>query len=112
MKRATRKTHAEWSEIVSEFYRSEESEVAYCERLGMVRSTFRKWRYRMGRGKSVRVGSARRRTESGFIRLVPSVPAPVGEVVISVGDDVRIAVRTPMGIDGVAQLVKAVRDER
>ena len=112
MKKAARKTHAEWSKIVSEFYGSEESEVAYCERLGMVRSTFRKWRYRIGRGKSARESSPKNRIESGFVRLVPSTPASVGEVVINVGADVRIEVRTPMGIDGVAQLVKAVRDER
>ena len=105
-----RRSASEWAALVSEFQASGEPEAVFCERKGLALGTFRKWRYEQGVRSDGRRRTAKQRSD--FIQLVPSSASRTGGVIVHVGGGVHIECPGHMDIESVAQLVRAVRDER
>jgi hypothetical protein len=114
VQRAARRSAAEWSQIVAEFDPAREAEQAFCDRRGLLWVTFHKW-YRVAQGLS-KPRSRRRRSSlpARFVQVsIPTSTAHrIGDVLTVHAGDVRIECPVSLGIESIAQLVKAVRHER
>lgn len=109
--RAVNRNRAQWSEIIAQYQAGQESEQAFCDRLGFKLHTFRKWRYQLAKGG----GAQSRQTKgSGFVRV--SAPASAASVtacltIHGIGA-VRIDCPLNMDVESIARLARAVQDGR
>ncbi len=117
VQRAERRSAAEWSQIVAEFKAGSETGQAFCDRLGLHRVTFGKW-CRITLGLSKPRQAYRRPSPARFVPVtIPTPPAfptpPANRERLTVyAGDVRIECPMGLGVESIAQLVKALRHER
>lgn len=111
VQRAARRSAAEWAQIVAEFDPAIETEQAFCERRGLLWVTFHKWS-RVTRGLCKPRVSRRRSTPARFVQVSIPTPQRIRELLTVHAGEVRIECPASLGIELIAQLVKAVRHER
>ncbi len=111
VQRAARRAAAEWSQIVAEFKAGSETAQAFCDRLGLHRVTFGKW-CRITQGLSKPRQAYRRSSATRFVPVTIATPPAIRERLTVYAGDVRIECPIGLGVESIAQLVKALRHER
>lgn len=109
--RAARRSAAEWAQIVAEFDPAAEAAQAFCDRRGLVPSTFHKW-CRIAQGLSKPRVSRGRSSPARFVQVSIPTAQRTRELLTVHAGDVRIECPASLGIESIARLVKAVRHER
>jgi hypothetical protein len=111
VQRAERRSAAEWSQIVAEFKAGSETAQVFCDRLGLHPVTFGKW-CRITLGLSKPRQAYRRPSAARFVAVTIPTPPAIRERLTVYAGDVRIECPMGLGVESIAQLVKALRHER
>ena len=83
--RRTRRSAAQWTELVREFDATEETQSEFCERKNLGVSTFRKWRQRQASIQSSGPASH----GAGFVDVTPH-RAITSVITVHIGSELRI----------------------
>lgn len=102
--RAPRQSAAEWSHIIAEFNRSNNTVEDFCSQRGYALSTFNRWKLRYSK-QSPRQSSVVPPRHPAFVE---ALPAESDTVTIRLGDSVRMECPLSLGVDHIARLAKAV----
>ncbi len=108
MATSRRRSASQWSELISEYRESGETEQQFCQRRGINFHSFRKWKYRQSPAKGTGKVSTPR---SSFVEVRP-MPRSAQPLRIQLGGELSIECPSGMGIEEVARLVGALRDGR
>ena len=103
-----RRSATQWSELISEYRGSGETERQFCQRRGINFHSFRKWKYRQNTTKANSKVAAPRRS---FVEVRP-IPRSTKPLRIQLGEELSIECPSEMAIEEVARLVGALRDGR
>lgn len=103
-----RRSAAQWSELISEYRGSGETEQRFCQRRGINFHSFRKWKYRQSTTKAKCKVAAPR---TSFVEVRPK-PRSAKPLRIQLGGELSIECPSEMTIEEVARLVGALRDGR
>jgi hypothetical protein len=106
-----RRSAAEWAELIAQYNAGHESDAVFCERHDVSFATFRKWKYRYAPHRSA---SARSPTpdRTGFIELTAVKSPSRSSIRIELGGGLSIECPLEMEPTAIAQLIKAIGDER
>lgn len=110
MKRNTRRSAAQWADMIAAYQVSGESEQSYCRRHSLVLATFRKWRYRFGTPQAATVEPTA--SVPGFVEVVPRGNASDERVTVHIGDGISLDYPVSRGVESIARLVLALRHGR
>lgn len=109
MKRSSRRSAAQWAELVAEFSRGTENERDFCTRHGLKLATLRKWRYRCEAEHKADADQSAAR----FVKVnLPDARAPHGAAVLCIGTDIRLECPASFDVSSLAQLALAVHHGR
>ena len=98
-----RRSIEEWALLIAEYRAGSESDAEFCERHGLSRHTFRRYKY----GRCTRRGLGAS-NGSGFTEVTVSPRDPGVHVTVYGVDGMRIEVPVSAGMVAVAELVKAL----
>jgi hypothetical protein len=111
MNRSSRKSAAQWAELVTQFSNGTESERDFCLRQGIKLVTLRKWRYHYQASR--KIGS--KKMPAGFVKVnltEPRVVASHSAAVLWIGADMRLECPTSYDVAALAELALAVHHGR
>ena len=109
MSRNIRRSSEQWSKVIDAYQTGSESEQGFCQRHGLVLSTFRKWRYRFGsREGTVQPLSS----SSSFVEVLPRKNGQDSPFTVRVGDDICVEIPGSQGLESVARLIETLRHGR
>jgi transposase-like protein len=101
-----RRTREEWRDLLDEFSRCGQTQVAFCEHRGLSVTTLQNWKRKLSRAKRPRGGPRK----PAFLPLIVNEPASGGDGDITVAWDVGRQLRVPLATSSerVAELVLAI----
>lgn len=105
--RRQRRSAEEWALLVAEYRAGSEDDATFCERRGLSRHTFRRYKYGGRRRRSI-VASQ----HAAFAEVRITSPAAAGHITVHGVDGVRIELPIAVGIDAVLQLAKGLQRGR
>lgn len=107
--RRTRRSAQQWAELVGQFKSSDETQEAFCLRLGLGIASFQKYCRRLSRNaRDVEHAKAR-----SFVDVTPrSAALSSAMVTMHAGSDLRVECPVSMGVEALAQLVRVIRNGR
>lgn len=110
MPNKARRSRAQWSALIEEYRKSDETERAFCRRHDLNMTTFRNWKYRQG-SAPVRRPTKAVAERSNFVEVI-TAPRDQAPVRIRLGDELSIDCPRDMSIDEVARLASALHHGR
>ncbi len=110
MNRSSRKSAAQWAELVAEFSKGTESELDFCARHRLKLATLRKWRYRYAASNKTQADG---HSPSRFVKVtLPEARMLHEAAVLCIGTDIRLECPASYDIQALAQLALAVHHGR
>ncbi len=106
-----RRQSTEWAQLIAQYHASGEEEREFCQRHGLVVSTFRKWKYRYSPRSTISSPTSTS-TPSNFIELTPARASTNETVRLQLDKGLTIECPLSMGTDAIAQLIQAVSNGR
>lgn len=101
--RRKRRSSDEWARLVAEYRAGSEDDAAFCERRGLSRHTFRRYKYGGRRRRSLAASNG-----GGFTEVTVASRDISGPITVYGVDGVRIELPVSVGIEAVVQLAKAL----
>ena len=83
----------QWTELVDQFERSDDSMEQFCQQQDLAMSTFQRWRSTINRSKDL----SKREVTSGFTRVQtsPAIPASTpSTVTLQIGTSITVTIST------------------